>query len=102
MNGFTETLVSILGSAFDLLLVVLGFSAIIVLHELGHFFAARWAKIRVLAFAVGFGPALVSYRKGLGVRRGSSEREYNALLKGAKTGLSTRGPAGISSTEYRL
>ena len=28
-------------------------SLIIFLHELGHFVAARWAGIRVLAFAVG-------------------------------------------------
>jgi regulator of sigma E protease len=62
----------------NLLLVVVGFSAIIFMHELGHFLAARWAGIRVLAFAIGFGPAIVSYRPGLGWRRGSSEREAYA------------------------
>jgi regulator of sigma E protease len=74
--------------------VVMGFSLIIVIHELGHFLAARWAGIRVLAFAVGFGPALVSFRQGLGWRRGSSEREL------------AEAPADIkrsaSPTEYRL
>lgn len=84
----------ILGTVLDLALVVLGFSLIIVLHELGHFLAARWAGIRVLAFAVGFGPALVSYRQGLGWRRGSSEREASASPGVMK--------AGLSSTEYRL
>src|SRR5579862_6050839 len=99
-----------LSSVPDLLLVVLGFSAIIIIHEAGHFFAARWAGIRVLAFAVGFGPALVSYRKGLGLRKGSSEPEYNKLKSddvknrtGAvdSTSAASR-TAGISSTEYRL
>ena len=105
-----EKLQDILGSGFDLLLVVLGFSAIIVIHEAGHFFAARWAGIRVLAFAVGFGPALVSYRKGFGFRRGSSEAEYLkiradeakarlAAVDSTSARLATR---EMSSTEYRV
>jgi len=110
MTGSVDTVMSVLSSAKDLLLVVLGFSAIIVLHELGHFLAARWAKIRVLAFAVGFGPALVSFRKGLGWRRGSSEAEYRKLVAddakhgaGAVEALpSAPRSAGVSSTEYRL
>lgn len=85
----------IAGSLVDLILVVLGFSAIIVIHEAGHFFAARWAGVRVMAFAVGFGPALLSFRKGLGWRRGSSEPEY---MK--RAGQSSAD--GLSSTEYRL
>ena len=89
-------------SAFDLLLVVVGFGLIIVIHELGHFVAARWAGIRVFAFAVGFGPALFSYRKGMGLRRGSSEAAYRAML--ADRGLTVHDPAptDVSSTEYRL
>lgn len=83
---------SALGTIADLFVVVLAFTLIIVIHELGHFLAARWAKIRVLAFAVGFGPALVSYRKGLGFRRGSSEDEYRALPRSTDA----------SPTEYRL
>src|SRR4051794_8896711 len=67
-------------SGFELLLVVLGFGFIIFIHELGHFLAAKWAGIRVLAFAIGFGPAAVSYRRGLGWRRGSSEREYQSWV----------------------
>lgn len=82
-----------LSSLPDLLLVVLGFGLIVFIHELGHFVAARWAGIRVLAFAVGFGPAIVSYRKGLGLVRGSSEPEF---LRRAAEGDS------ISPTEYRL
>lgn len=100
-------LLSVLTTAKDLLLVVIGFSVIIILHELGHFLAARWAGIRVLAFALGFGPAMVSWRKGLGVRRGSSEEEVNELRH---TAAGEAGPerdaarlklVGVSNTEYR-
>lgn len=81
--------------AFDLFLVVFGFGLIIFVHELGHFLAARWAGIRVLAFAVGLGPALVSFRKGLGFKAGSSEPEYLRRLE-------QDGAEGVSPTEYRL
>ena len=96
-----------LGSAFDLLLVVLGFGLLIVIHELGHFLAARWAGIRVLAFAVGMGPAIVSWRKGMGWRRGSSEQEYidrqRAIAAGATIAEGARTTRHeLSPTEYRL
>jgi len=41
------------------LLIVLG--VVVFVHELGHFLAARWAKVRVNAFSIGFGPALVKW-----------------------------------------
>ncbi len=87
-----------LGTLFDLALVLAGFSSIILIHELGHFLAARWAGIRVMAFAMGFGPALVSYRKGMGVRGGSTEAEYLRVLKADPQGVRAR---GLSATEYR-
>lgn len=90
-------ILSMLNQAGDLLIVVLGFSLIIVIHELGHFIAAKWAGIRVLVFAVGFGPALFSYRKGLGFRRGSSEAEFLRLADKGEPGQ-----RGISPSEYRL
>ena len=34
-------------------------AALIVVHEAGHFLAARWQGIRVSGFSVGFGPALL-------------------------------------------
>lgn len=43
-------------------LIVLG--AIIVIHELGHFLVAKFFKIKVETFSVGFGPRLVGYRYG--------------------------------------
>ena len=91
-----------IGTVLDLLVVIFGFGLIVFLHECGHFFAARWAGIRVLAFALGFGPAVASYRKGLGLRRGTTEPAYRALLiKAEKSGDDTA-LRGISPTEYRL
>lgn len=88
-----------IGTLIDLLVVILGFGLIVFVHECGHFFAARWAGIRVLAFAMGFGPALVSYRRGIGWRRGTTEPEYKRLL--AEAAASGR-EMGVGSTEYRL
>jgi regulator of sigma E protease len=94
-----------LGTLIDLLAVLLGFGAIVFIHELGHFLAARWAGIRVLTFAVGFGPALVSFRRGIGLRRGSSAEEYRRRqVEDGAAGADApggRGPA-VSPTEYRL
>lgn len=119
-----DGLVSMLSTAKDLALVLIGFGLIIFLHELGHYLAARWAGIRVLAFALGFGPALFSWRKGLGFRRGSTEREMHKLLQAAsddappgpkrdaaraklkgQTGAgagAAAGEPGVSPTEYRF
>src|SRR5581483_71134 len=42
--------------------IVLGI--IIVIHELGHFLVAKFFKIKVETFSVGFGPRLIGFRKG--------------------------------------
>lgn len=108
-----DTLTQWLGTALDLLLVMTGFGLIIFLHELGHFLAARWAGIRVLAFAVGFGPALFSYRKDVGLRRGSaSDRPTTPTTPTTPTaptapaadhpGRSAPRPRPHPPTEYRL
>ena len=60
----------------SIILLVLGFGFVIFWHELGHFFAAKWVGIRVEQFAVGFGQALLSFRKGMGVTLGSSGKKY--------------------------
>ena len=44
--------------------VIIVFGTIVVVHELGHFGAAKLFKIRVEAFAVGFGPRLFGFRRG--------------------------------------
>jgi regulator of sigma E protease len=46
-----------------LLYIVLGFSLIIFLHELGHFIVARLCSVKCLAFSIGIGPRLFGWRK---------------------------------------
>ena len=41
------------------LLIVLG--VLVFVHEFGHFMAARWAKVRVDTFSIGFGPAIIKW-----------------------------------------
>jgi len=49
---------------FPILIAILFFEIIIVIHEGGHFFAARLMKIKVNEFAIGMGPKLFSFGKG--------------------------------------
>src|SRR3954471_474850 len=79
----------------SLLLLIFGFGFVIFFHELGHFFAAKWVGIRVEQFAVGFGHALIAWRKGLGFTIGSSAERYESLV-------ATGQGAGGGETEYRL
>src|SRR3954447_8127504 len=74
-------LLSYFSNVPNILLLVFGFGFVIFWHELGHFLAAKWAGVRVEQFAVGFGQALLSWRKGLGVRVGSSRREYESRAR---------------------
>lgn len=45
-----------------ILLALLALSALIIVHESGHYFVARWSGMRVERFSLGFGPALVKWR----------------------------------------
>ena len=45
-------------------LVFLGFSLLVILHEAGHFFAAKATGMRVERFFLFFGPKLVSVKRG--------------------------------------
>lgn len=51
-------------------LFCLGF--LILIHELGHFLAARWAGVKVLAFAIGFGKVLFRWTR--------NETEYQVRI----------------------
>ena len=40
------------------IVILLGF--LVFIHELGHFLVAKWCKVKVKEFAIGFGPVLFS------------------------------------------
>lgn len=111
------------------LAVLIAFGFVIFWHELGHFLAARWAGVRVEQFAVGMGQALISFRKGIGLRTigfnkkgfhwGDSRAEYEARTDAfyKDSNITPAGPEGklseyqrgeaakklgIGETEYRL
>lgn len=63
-------------SGWSILLMVLGFSLVIFVHELGHFLAAKWAGVRVDRFAIGFGKELFGFTKG------ETRYSFNALPLG--------------------
>jgi regulator of sigma E protease len=46
------------------LVAILGLAILIILHEAGHMLAARLCGMRVERFSVGFGNALVSFKRG--------------------------------------
>jgi regulator of sigma E protease len=43
---------------------ILAVSVLIIIHECGHYFAARAVGMRVERFSFGFGPVLLSFRRG--------------------------------------
>jgi len=93
-----------LGDTGNLILIVLGFGMLIAVHEFGHFIAARWAGIRVDAFAIGMGPAIFAFRRGIGVKFGSTQSEVVRRLGAVPEEISMQQfrAAGVSETEYGL
>ncbi|HZD18513.1 MAG TPA: M50 family metallopeptidase [Actinomycetota bacterium] len=51
-------------SGLGILLFIVALLLMIMLHEAGHFFTAKWFGIKVEEFFVGFGPRLWSFRRG--------------------------------------
>jgi regulator of sigma E protease len=57
-------MMDLLKNAWYLLIMLIGFSVIIFVHELGHFIMAKWVGIRVETFAIGFGPRIFGLKYG--------------------------------------
>ncbi len=51
-------------SIWNIVQAVLGVGLVIFVHEAGHFMAARWCKVRVEVFSLGFGPVLFGWKRG--------------------------------------
>ena len=48
----------------DLLIVIACLVVMIMVHELGHFLAAKHGHMKVTEYFLGFGPRLWSFRRG--------------------------------------
>jgi regulator of sigma E protease len=94
----------LLSNGWNIFLIVLGFGLLIFVHELGHFVAARWARIRCESFAIGMGPVVLAYRAGVGWHLGSTDAACRAkfgtsALEMSKAELTAN---GVGETEYSL
>jgi len=60
----------------DILAGVVVLGILVLLHEWGHFIAAKWCGVRVDVFSIGFGPRL------WGIKRGDTDYRISALPLG--------------------
>jgi membrane-associated protease RseP (regulator of RpoE activity) len=77
--GIVVALLLLLGFAasWGVVAFVIALIVSIVLHELGHYFGARWGGMKVTEYFIGFGPRIWS------TRRGETEYGLKALPLGA-------------------
>ena len=53
-----------MGVIENLVSFVFVLGVMVLIHELGHFLAARYFDVRVEAFSIGFGPRLFGFKRG--------------------------------------
>lgn len=71
------------------LLVLIG--VMILIHELGHYWAARFFDVRVEAFSFGFGPRLFGFKKG------ETDFRFSAILFGGYVKMAGEQPGDESA-----
>jgi regulator of sigma E protease len=67
----------------------------ILIHELGHYWAARFFDVKVEAFSFGFGPRL------FGFRRGETDFRFSAILFGGYVKMAGEQPGDESASDPR-
>ncbi len=75
------------------LLVLIG--VMILVHELGHYFVARFFDVRIEVFSFGFGPRL------FGFRRGETDFRFSAILFGGYVKMAGEQPTDESIDDPR-
>ena len=94
----------LLADGRNILLILAGFGLLIFIHELGHYLAARWAGIRCEGFAIGMGPPLLAWRRGIGLRVGSTDPA--TIARHGKTAIEMPDEElfrnGLGETEWSL
>src|SRR5258706_9928100 len=75
------------------LLVLIG--VMILIHELGHFWAARYFDVKVEVFSFGFGPRL------FGFRRGETDYRFSGLLFGGYVKMAGEQPGEEEGSDPR-
>src|SRR5207237_2011064 len=77
----------------NIVVALLVLSVIIVIHELGHFLVAKFFKIKVGTFSVGFG------RRIIGFRRGDTDYRISAFLLGGYVKMAGETPTDTITGE---
>ncbi len=80
----------------SMLFTILGISLLIILHEAGHYLAARTFKMRIMRFSIGFGPALFK------IQRGETLWQFAAIPFGGFVQIHGMGPVDPESKEPPL
>jgi len=75
------------------LLVLIG--VMIMIHELGHFWAARYFDVKVEAFSFGFGPRL------FGFRRGETDYRFSLVMLGGYVKMAGEQPSDDTADDPR-
>ncbi|MFN7996132.1 MAG: RIP metalloprotease RseP [Bryobacteraceae bacterium] len=75
------------------LLVLIG--VMILVHELGHFWAARFFDVRVDAFSFGFGPRLFGFKKG------ETDYRFSLILFGGYVKMAGEQPGDENANDPR-
>src|SRR5712692_8940381 len=75
------------------LLVLIG--VMILIHELGHYWAARFFDVKVEAFSFGFGPRLFGFRKG------ETDFRFSLILFGGYVKMTGEQPGEETSNDPR-
>lgn len=78
---------------FVWLLVLIG--VMILIHELGHFWAARYFDVKVESFSIGFGPRL------FGFKRGDTDYRFSAILFGGYVKMAGEQPGDETAGDPR-
>jgi regulator of sigma E protease len=78
------------------ILTILGIMALIVLHELGHFIAAKAVGMRVERFSLFFPPKLV------GIKRGETEYAIGAIPAGGYVKITGMSPIELGLLDLRV
>ena len=101
-------------TAKNILLVMLGFGAVIMIHEFGHFIVAKLGGIMVEGFSIGFPPTLLAIKrteKGMRIRllpksddeeSASDEEKTDNLKNEAVEKLYSKNKKKAWETEYRI
>src|SRR5262249_51841618 len=97
-------LYSFLWTTFWFLVVL---TVLVFVHELGHFLIARWNRVRVEVFSIGFGPELFGWWDRTGTRWKFSSIPLGGYVKmfgdsDASSGLPIAGLARLNPDEREV